>query len=466
MARVPLLLLTWLGGLLLVLCAGSSAGAQGDYAAVARLQGVINPPAASYVDRAIASAEAEGAALLVLQVDTPGGLDSSMRLIVQRILASSVPVVVYVAPAGARAGSAGVYIAYSAQLVAMAPNTNIGSATPVSLGQNGEERMSDEMRNKVTNDAVAYIRGLAAERGRNADWAETAVREAVNVPAQEALQLGVVNYIAADVPDLLRQLDGAQVTMARGPATLRTAGLPVQTVEMAPHERLLHAITDPTIAYLLLSLGSLALIYELASPGAILPGVVGGLALLLALYGLGTLPVNLAGVLLIAFAMVVFAFDLVAPTHGVATVGGAVAFLLGSAILINTPEGAPYLAIAPQAIALMTLFLVALFGFLLGTALRTHYRRPVMDQRQLVGRRAVVRAALAPQGLVFVEGELWSARTGEPPIEAGATVEIVAVDGLCLDVRPSVAAAAPAAVAPVPEAGAPPGRGVGATVID
>src|SRR4051794_37692119 len=385
MTRALWFALLWLGGLLLTLGAGTPAGAQGDYVAVARLQGVINPPAASYVDRAIAAAESDGAALLVLQLDTPGGLDNSMRLIVQRILASTVPVVVYVAPAGARAGSAGVYIAYSAQLAAMAPNTNIGSATPVSLGQNGEERMSDEMRNKVTNDAVAYIRGLAAERGRNAEWAEAAVREATNVPAQEALQLGVVNYVAADVPDLLRQLDGALVTTARGPVTLRTAGLPVQAVEMGPLERLLHAITDPTIAYLLLSLGSLALIYELANPGAILPGVVGGLALLLALYGLGTLPVNLAGVLLIVFAMGLFAFDLVAPTHGAATVGGLAAFLLGSAILINTPEGAPYLAVAPQAIALMTLLLVLFFGLLLGTVLRTQQRTPVMDRRHLIG---------------------------------------------------------------------------------
>jgi membrane-bound serine protease (ClpP class) len=455
MSRLPLVTVICLGWLVATAAVGPTARAQGDYVAVARLDGVINPAGASYVDRALTAAENDGAALLVLQLDTPGGLDSSMRLIVQRILASAVPVAVYVAPAGARAGSAGVYIAYSAQLAAMAPNTNVGSATPVSLGQNGEERMSDEMRSKVTNDAVAYIRGLADERGRNADWAEAAVREAINVPAQEALQLGVINYVATDVADLLRQADGAQVVTARGPVTLHTAGLPARTLEMQPHERLLHAITDPTIAYLLLSLGSLALIYELASPGAILPGVVGGLALLLALYGLGTLPVNLAGVLLILFAMGLFAFDLVAPTHGAATVGGVAAFLLGSAILINTPEGAPYLAVAPQAIALVTLSLVAFFGLLLGTALRTQYRRPVTGRSNLLGRHAVVRAPLAPRGLVFVEGELWSARTAGDAIPAGATVEVVAVDGLCLDVRP----AAVSATAPPVPASAPSGPG-------
>jgi membrane-bound serine protease (ClpP class) len=450
MTRLPLLPALWLGWLLLAISAGSPVTAQGEYAAVARLQGVINPPAVSYVDRAVGAAERDGAALLVLQLDTPGGLDNSMRLIVQRILASAVPVIVYVAPPGARAGSAGVYITYAAQLAAMAPNTNIGSATPVSLGQDGEQRMSEEMRNKVTNDAVAYIRGLAAERGRNSDWAEAAVRNAINAPAQEALQLGVINYLASDVPDLLRQADGARVATPRGEVALRTAGLSVRPLEMQPHERLLHALTDPTIAYLLLSLGSLALIYELSNPGAILPGVVGGIALLLALYALGTLPVNLAGVLLIVFAMALFAIDLFAPTHGVASVGGVAAFLLGSAILYDTPEGAPYLSLAPQVIALTTLFLVVFFGFLLGSVLRTQHNRPVTGLDTLVGRRGEVRDALDPAGLVFVAGELWSARTSAGPVPAGATVEVLAVDGLWLEVRPVAEPTAPAAP-PAPE---------------
>ncbi|HEY7064019.1 MAG TPA: nodulation protein NfeD [Chloroflexota bacterium] len=440
----PLGALLWL---LLVVLASPRASADGDFVAVGRLQGVINPAAASYVDRALSAAENDGAALFVLQIDTPGGLDSSMRLIVQRILASDVPVAVYVAPPGARDGSAGVYITYSAQIAAMAPNTNIGSATPVSLGQNGEERMSDEMRNKVTNDAVAYIRGLAAERGRNADWAESAVRDAINAPAQEAQQLGVVNYVAANVPDLLRQIDGVQVTTPRGAETLHTAGLPVQAMDMLPHERLLHAISDPTIAYLLLSLGGLALLYELSSPGAIVPGVVGGLAILVALYALGTLPVNLAGVLLILFAMGLFAFDVIAPTHGVLTVGGIAAFVLGSAILFNAPEGAPYLALAPQTIALVTIFLVAFFGFLLGAVVRTQRRRPVTGDQSLVGRRAVVREALAPQGLVYLYGELWSARAEGEAVPIGATVEVLDVDGLLLAVRP---VAGPAPIAPPP----------------
>ncbi len=440
MLRHGMVLLGWL--LLAALAPASGAAEPEDaHVAVGHLRGIINPVAASYVERALTTAEAEGAQAFVLQLDTPGGLDTSMRQIVQRILASSVPVVVYVAPPGARAGSAGVYITYSAHLAAMAPNTNIGSATPVAIGEGGEARLSEEMRNKVTNDAVAYIKSLATARGRNADWAEQAVRQAVNATEQEALELGVINYIAADLPDLLRQIDGARVVTTRGEVVLRTAALPVRRLDMQPLEAFLHAITDPTIAYLLLTIGSLALVYELSNPGAIMPGVVGGIFLLLALYALGTLPVNLAGLLLIGFAMVLLLFDLAAPTHGVLTAGAIVSFLLGSAILINAPEGAPFLRIAPPAIALMTLVLTVFFGFVVGSVLRSHQRRSVMGREGLIGRRAEVREALDPEGLVFVDGELWTARTEGEPLPKGSLVEIVGVDGLRLRVRPVVATA-------------------------
>ncbi|SRR5579884_987722 len=422
--------------LLVALLAPAHAAADGPYVALAQLQGVIDPAAATYVDRTLSRAESDGAALLVLQLDTPGGLDTSMRQIVQRILASSVPVVVYVAPAGARAASAGVYITYSANLAAMAPNTNIGSATPVSIGENGESKMSDEMRNKVTNDAVAYIKSLAATRDRNATWAEDAVRQAVNVPASEALDLGVVNYVAADLPDLLRQLDGASVTTAAGPTVLHTAGLPVQRLDMQPLERLLHALGDPTIAYLLLSLGSLALMIELYNPGAVLPGVAGAIALLLAFYGLGTLPVNLAGLLFLVLGLALFAADVVMPSHGILTAGGLLAFLFGSAMLVNAPAGASYLAIAWQAIALVTLAFVGFFGFLLGSTVRVQRQRALTGRDALVGRRGEVRAPLAPDGLVFANGELWSATAGGASVPAGTPVEITAVDGLKLRVRP------------------------------
>jgi membrane-bound serine protease (ClpP class) len=420
----------------LELAAPSAASAADEsYVAVGRLQGVVNPASASYVERAIGAAEAGGATLFVLELDTPGGLDSSMRRIVQRVLASATPVVVYVAPPGARAGSAGVYITYSAHLAAMAPNTNIGSATPVSMGERGEAAMSDEMRAKVTNDAVAYIKGLAAARGRNADWAEQAVRQAVNVHADEARAEGIVEYVATDVQDLLRQLDGAQVTTALGPRVLQTANVPVRRDDMQPLERLLHAISDPTIAYLLLSLGTLALVYELSNPGAILPGVAGGLSLLLALYALGTLPVNLAGLLLLALAFGLLLLDVFAPTHGVLTAGAIAAFVFGSAILINTPEGAPFLSIAPAAIVLVTAVLVAFFGLIVGSVARSQRRRAVGGAAALIGQRAVVREPLEPSGLVLLHGELWTARTAGNPIPIGAEVEVLAVEGLRLVVR-------------------------------
>jgi membrane-bound serine protease (ClpP class) len=322
--------------------------AQGSSEAVTsvRARGVINPTLAHYITRAIDQAERDGAGAVIVELDTPGGLDSSMRQIIQRILASRAPIVVYVSPPGARAGSAGVYITYAAHVAAMAPNTNIGSATPVSMGESGEQQMSPEMRAKVTNDAAAYIRSLAEQRGRNAEWAEKAVREGANVTAQEALSLGVIDLVASDIDDLLRQLDGRAVTTAAGPVTLRTAHAQVQRVEMGLVDAFLHAVSDPTIAYILLSLGTMGLFFELSNPGSVLPGVVGGICLLLGFYALGALPVNYAGLLLMAFALLLFVVDIFTPTHGVLTIGGLIAFLLGSLMLFNVPEAAPWLSVS------------------------------------------------------------------------------------------------------------------------
>ncbi len=441
MAWLRLSFLFWLA--LYALSLAQPADAADAHVAVARLRGTINPAAASYVERALATAEESGAVLFVLQLDTPGGLDTSMRQIIQRILASPVPVAVYVAPPGARAASAGMYITISAHVAAMAPNTNIGSATPVAIGQGGEQVMSDDMRNKAVNDAVAYARSLALSRERNADWVEQAVREAVNAPAEEALRLGVIDYVAPDLPSLLRAIDGKRVSTVRGPVDLYVADLPTRSIDMQPHEGLLHAITDPTIAYLLLSLGSLALIYELANPGAIVPGVVGGICLLLALYALGTLPVNLAGVLLIVFAMLLFVLELVTPSHGALTVGAIISFVLGSMLLYNTPEGATYLAIAPQAIILVTVFLALFFGVVLGTVVKSHRRRAVTGREGLIGAHGEVREALDPDGMVFVQGELWSATSVGDPIPVGTTVEVVGVEGLRLYVKPAAVRVGP-----------------------
>jgi membrane-bound serine protease (ClpP class) len=253
----------------------------------------------------------------------------------------------------------------------MAPNTNIGSATPVAMGEGGEQQMSPEMRAKVTNDAAAYIRSLAEQRGRNADWAETAVREGANVTSQEARNLGVIDVIATDVNDLVRQVDGRTVTTVAGPLTLPTANATIERVEMGPVDAFLHAISDPTIAYILLSLGTMGLFFELSNPGSIFPGTIGGICLLLGFYALGTLPVNYAGLLLMAFAFLLFVVDVFSPTHGVLTVGGLVAFLLGSLMLFNVPEAAPWIHLSLWTILGVTGLMGGFFLIVAGGSLPT-----------------------------------------------------------------------------------------------
>lgn len=406
-----------------------------EFVAVVELRGVVNPALAGYVVRALDEAESREAHAVVITMDTPGGLDESMRRIVQRILASRIPVIVYVSPPGARAGSAGVFITYAAHVAAMAPNTNIGSATPVLLGGEGQQAMPEALTQKVMNDAVAYIRALATERGRNADWAEKAVREGANVPADEARALGVVDLVAGDLRELLVGLDGRVVRTAVGPVTLRTAGLAPQTLEMSLVEELLQVISDPTVAYLLISLGSLALIYEFANPGQVLPGAFGGIAILVGLYGLGTLPVNWAGLMLIGLGMLLFLADVLATGHGVLTVGGIIAVALGSLMLIQVPSGQEYLRVSLAAVAgvVATMGAFALFALLVVT--RSQRRRPTTGREGLIGQVGRVTEPLGPKGMVFVDGALWQAVSVEGPIAQGHLVRVVGVDGLTLLVR-------------------------------
>lgn len=404
---------------------------------VGDIRGIINPVMAGYVARVVEEGERTGAEAVVFTMDTPGGLSDSTREINQRLLAARVPVVVYVAPEGARAGSAGVYIAYAAHLAAMAPTTNIGSATPVSMGENGEQQLSAEMRAKVTNDAVAQIRALAELRGRNPDFAEQAVRQATNLQASEALRQNVVNYVAPDLPDLLRQMDGARVRTADGERTLATAGAPLRNADMSALERFLLAITNPTIAYLLLSIGGLGLVVELYNPGSIFPGVIGGISLLLAFYALGTLPVNYAALGLIGFGLLLFALEPFVVSHGILGAGGAVAFFIGSLLLVNAPEGAPYLQVALPAIVGMTGTLAVLFLGVLAAVLRTRRARSVTGQEGLVGAIGVVRQPLQPgiPGMVHLQGETWQA-VSATPAAIGEQVVVEAISGLLLTVRP------------------------------
>jgi membrane-bound serine protease (ClpP class) len=296
--------------------------------------------------------------------------------------------------------------------------------------------MSPEMRAKVTNDAAAYIRSLAEQRGRNADWAEQAVREGANVTAQQALTLGVIDVVAADVPDLLRQIDGKAVATASGQVALQTASAPVQRVEMGVVDAFLHAISDPTIAYILLSLGTMGLFFELSNPGTLFPGTIGAICLLLGFYALGTLPVNWAGLLLMALALLLFVVDIFTPTHGVLTIGGLVAFLLGSLMLFNVPEASSWLSLSLWTILTVTGIMGGFFLLIARLVARSMKRQPAVGREALIGQVGRARTPLDPDGMVWLDSALWQATTDGEAVPAGARVEVLEVDGLHLRVRP------------------------------
>ncbi len=409
---------------------------------VVELDGTITPVMARYIDRAIGSAESDGRSAVVLEMDTPGGLSSAMDDIIRDILESEIPVIVYVSPRGARAASAGVYITYAAHIAAMAPGTNIGSATPVSLGgdDDGEETAMDR---KVVNDAVAQIVNLANLRGRNAAWAEDAVRNAVNVTADEALALGVIDIVAPDLDTLLTEIDGRQVTMGDGSTTaLRTADAQLHDVGMNPLEGLLQLLADPTIAYILLSLGSLGLFLELSNPGTFIPGTIGAVCLLFGLFALGTIPVNWAGLLLMALGLVLFVADVYVPSLGLLTVAGVISFVVGSFLLIddNAPPGYDLPA---EVIWTVTLCFIALFVLIGFSVIRAIRRKPATGRSALIGMVGTVKIGITPGkvGQVFVDGERWRAvlSDGAAEIPAESSITVVNVDGLTLTVRPATA---------------------------
>jgi membrane-bound serine protease (ClpP class) len=405
---------------------------------VGEIDGTITPVMASYVERVIDEAADDGAAAVVLEMDTPGGLSSAMDDIIRDILESEVPVVVYVSPRGARAASAGVYITYAAHVAAMAPGTNIGSASPVFMG--AENDPEDTMTKKVTNDAVAQIRNLAELRGRNADWAEDAVREAANITADEALDLDVIDVMAPDLTTLLEEIDGMTVEMEGGTATLATAGARTSDMDMNLLDRILQFLADPTVAYLLLSLGLLGIFFELSNPGAIIPGLVGVFGVLIGLFGLGTLPVNWAGVILILLAFGLFLADVYVPSMGLLTLGGLVSFIFGSYMLIDTSE-APGFEISRAAIWSMALCFAGFFALIGFLAVRSHLRRPKTGKVAMVGELGTARTELDPDGMVFAFGEHWSASidgaSGLAVIPAGTPVTVTGIEGLRLWVRPA-----------------------------
>lgn len=394
---------------------------------VLRVEGTVNPVLAGYIDRGIGLAEEHGATACIIEMDTPGGLDSAMRDIVKRILEADVPVVVYVPP-GSRAASAGAFITLAAHVAAMAPGTGIGAAHPVALGEDG---IDETMEKKVVNDAVAYIISIAEARGRNVDWAEAAVRESRSSPASEALELGVIDIVANNLDDLLIQLDGRQVTLLSGEeVTLQTAGAKTDYTDMGAMERFLFTIADPNIAYILLSLGMLGIMLELYSPGTIFPGVVGAICLFLSFYSLGMLPVNYAGVLLIVLAFGLFVAEVFITSHGFLAMGGIATFTIGSMILMSSP----FFQISPGVIAGVVIVITIVCVFVIGAILRTHRRRQQTGREAMVGMVAVARTSLDPTGTVFVHGERWQATLDKGKVKIGEEVVITEVDGLRLRV--------------------------------
>ncbi len=415
------------------------AAADAPHVVRADLSGDINNIADAYISSVVARADSEHASALLVVLNTPGGISTSMDSIVTSLLNAHEPVIVFVYPSGARAASAGLFVAQAADVLAMAPGTNIGSAHPIDAsGAN----LTGDLGAKVLNDAVTRVRSLAQMHGRNADWAEDAVRNSVNISAEEAVRLHVADLEATDVYSLLATVDGRTVNRQDGSLTIHTAGAVVEDAPMPFWQVFLEALIDPTIAALLLLLAAYGIITELSSPGAILPGVVGGIAGVLAIVSLANLPVNIAGALLLLFALALFIADLKANTHGILSAGGVLALVLGLAFLINTgPIG---LGVSPIVIALAGLISFAFFALFVTRILAARRRPVAAGAESLVGAQGDVRERLSPDGLVYVRGALWRATTSGDPIPAGAPVRVISRKGLMLEVAPAQVAPAPA----------------------
>jgi membrane-bound serine protease (ClpP class) len=389
------------------------------------LVGPINPGNATFLTRGLGEADERGADLIVVRLDTPGGLGSSMRSMVKEILNSRVPVVVYVAPRGAGAASAGVLVTVAAHVAAMAPGTNIGAAHPVTAGGKDIERT---MSQKVVNDMASYGRGIARDKGRNAEWVEKAIRESVSITADEALDKNVVDLVAEDIDELLERLDGREITLQDKKVTLRTKGLKKSHYEPGFRDRILKIISDPNIAYILMMIGMAGLYFELAHPGVIFPGVIGAISLVLAFYSFQTLPVNYAGLLLIALAIVFFIAEIKVASYGILSLGGLISLTLGSIMLFED---------ARVSLKLMMPTIVLIAGFFIvvsSLAFRAYRARPRSGMEGLLGATGLVRERIDPQGLIFIHGELWKAESGEV-IDEGEKVQVEGLDGLVLKVR-------------------------------
>ncbi|OGR18944.1 MAG: serine protease [Desulfobacterales bacterium GWB2_56_26] len=430
----------------LLLGRSSAVSAEGRSAVLLETKGVIGPAVSEYLQRGLVTAKDREAALVIIRIDTPGGLDLAMRDIIQAILASSVPVITYVSPDGARAASAGTYILYASHVAAMAPATNLGAATPVRIGgvpgepdkqekdkkeQEKKEKVpEDTMERKIINDAAAFIKALAERHGRNAEWAVQAVRESVSLSAREALAIGVIDIVATDIDDLLRQADGRQVRMESGVQHLETANLAVTPIEQSWRVKLLAIITDPNIAYMLMLGGVLGLIYELSNPGLLLPGVAGSISLLLALYAFQVLPVNYSGLALMLLGVALMVGETFMPSFGVLGIGGIVAFSVGSIILMKEEE----FSISPLLIG-TTAATFAVFMFLvLGRVVAFRRKRVGTGTEAMIGMTGEAVDDFTVDGRVWLLGESWQARSAGQ-VKKGEKVKVTAKDGLLLTVE-------------------------------
>ncbi len=398
---------------------------------VATIAAPITPVTADYLASAIERAEEDKASLLVVELDTPGGLDSAMRQMVQAILSSKVPVAVFVSPSGARAASAGVLITLASDIAAMAPGTNIGAAHPVNVGGG---TMDNTMSKKVENDAAAYARSLAARSGRNADWAESAVRESASLSAKDALEKKVVDLVVSDLRELLERVDGREVRKGDSVLVVRTKEARIDRFPMGLRHRVLAALADPNIAYILLMIGIYGIYFELASPGAVFPGVVGGISLVLGFYALQTLSANYAGFLLILLSVILFFLELKIQSHGALAIGGIVAMTLGSLMLFRT-SAEPFLRVSWSVLVTMIALSAVFFGVIISLAVRSQFRKPATGFEGMIGETGEAVTDIDGKGKVQVVGELWDARS-DRPVRKGEPVTVKAVQGMTLIVEP------------------------------
>jgi len=397
---------------------------------VASYEGVINPVAAEYLHDALALAHSSGAQALIFKLDTPGGLDTSMRLMIKDMTASPIPVIVFVAPSGGRAASAGVFITLAAHVAVMAPGTNIGAAHPVAMG-GGE--MDNTMKEKVENDAAAYIKSIAEQRGRNVSWAEDAVRKSISATEQEALKLKIIDLVAENIPALLKQLNGRKIVLSTGSITFSNEAVTLREFPMGTRLELLKALSDPNIAYLLMSIGTIGIMAELYSPGAILPGIIGAISLILAFYSLQSLPVNYAGALLVILGIVFLLLEISVTSYGVLALGGLAAMTLGGLLLIKSD--APFMQVSLSFLLPTVITVGALVGTVIWMAAKGGRRGPVTGVEGMIGSIGIAKTDLNPRGQIALHGEIWEA-ISQTPIRQGEAAEVTSVEGLTVNVAP------------------------------